>query len=124
MCKIRDFTLLLFQWLVKRSMEYRQEMSAFVRSYAVNQFNKQFDVKDKDLDIRKHILENLNTVSEIYRPQRYYKRKNAPPPDFPSRVQITLLEYDHRGGNIQAAGSVVNVNEEGVLEKQQAQEVL
>lgn len=104
-------------------MEYRQEMSAFVRSYAVNQFNKQFDVKDKDLEIKKYILENLNAVSEVYRPQRYYKRKNVPPPDFPSRVQITLLEYDHRGGNSHGVTSAATTNEEGVLEKQQAQEV-
>lgn len=33
-----------------------------------------------------------------FRPQRYYKRKNAPPPDIVSRVQITLLEYGFRGG--------------------------
>lgn len=99
-------------------------MSAFVRSYAVDQFNKLFDVKDKDLEIKKHILKNLNAVSEIYRPQRYYKRKNAPPPDFPSRVQITLLEYDHRGGNnSHGVSSSATSTEESVLEKQQAQEV-
>ncbi|XP_018569500.1 coiled-coil domain-containing protein 93 isoform X2 [Anoplophora glabripennis] len=112
----------VIQWLVKRSMEYRQEMSVFVRSYADNQFNKQFDVKDKDSEIKRHVLENINTVSEIYRPQRYYKRKNAPPPDFPSRVQITLLEYDHRGGNAHGTGSAAGTSGEGVLEKQQAQE--
>lgn len=33
-----------------------------------------------------------------FRPHRYYKRKNAPPPDILSRVQITLLEYGFRGG--------------------------
>ncbi|KAJ8937632.1 hypothetical protein NQ314_011772 [Rhamnusium bicolor] len=97
-------------------------MSAFVRSYAVNQFNKQFDIKDKSAGIQKNILEILNAVSELYRPHRYYKRKNASPPDIQSRVQVTLLEYDHRGGEIHGSSSTGSTSEESVLEKQQTEE--
>ncbi|KAJ8977686.1 hypothetical protein NQ317_000450 [Molorchus minor] len=111
----------VIQWLVKRSMESRQEMSAFVRSYAVNQFDKQFDIKDKTAELRKNMLGHLGVVNEVYRPHRYYKRKNAPPPDIHSRVQITLLEYDHRGGESHGS-SCANSSGPGDLEQQQTDE--
>ncbi|KAK5642918.1 hypothetical protein RI129_009085 [Pyrocoelia pectoralis] len=85
------------QWLVKRSMEFRQEMSAFVRSYAVSQFSKEFHLKNRNADVERQILCNVNVVKEVYKPHRYYRRKNAPPEDLPSKVQITLLEYGLRG---------------------------
>ncbi|KAK4877554.1 hypothetical protein RN001_010060 [Aquatica leii] len=87
----------VIQWLVKRSMEFREEMSLFVRSYAVSQFNKEFPSQNKNADIQKQVLNNVNTIREIYKPHRYYRRKNAPPEDLPSKVQITLLEYGLRG---------------------------
>lgn len=89
----------VIQWLVRASMEARQEKSAFVRSYAINQFEKTFPVKNKTEEYQNKILENIKFINEVYRPHRYYKRKNAPPPDILSRVQITLLEYGFRGGN-------------------------
>lgn len=85
------------QWLVKRSMEFRQEMSAFVRLYAVSQFSKEFHLKNRNADVERQILSNVNVVKEVYKPHRYYRRKNAPPDDLPSKVQITLLEYGLRG---------------------------
>lgn len=85
------------QWLVKRSMEYRQERSEFVRSYAVNQFNKTF--RGDSHHNCENILKNVNTVTEAYRPRRFYKRKNTIAPlDIKSQVQITLLEYGTHGG--------------------------
>lgn len=85
------------QWLVKRSMEFRQDMSAFVRSYAVSQFSKEFHLKNRNADVERQIMNNVNIVKEVYKPHRYYRRKNAPPDDLPSKVQITLLEYGLRG---------------------------
>lgn len=78
-------------------MEFRQEISFFVESYAVNQFDKQFRLKNKQSDIEKLILENINTVNELYRPHRHYRRKTAPPEDLQTKVQVTLLEYGQRG---------------------------
>lgn len=86
----------VIQWLVKTSMEYRDEMSEFVKSYAVNQFNKQFKVSSKSDKIA-FVYENIKTVKDFYRPQRYYRRKNAAPEDSDARIQITLLEYGYRG---------------------------
>ncbi|XP_044254005.1 coiled-coil domain-containing protein 93 [Tribolium madens] len=80
----------VIQWLVKRSLEFRQEMSEFVRKYAVNQYHKAFGRNTKK---ETNILKNINLVNEIYAPKRYYKRKNAPPPEIQAQVQITLLEY-------------------------------
>lgn len=79
-------------------MEFREEMSAFVRSYAVNQFDKEFPMQDKEaFDAQKQVLENVNTVQELYKPRRYYRRTNTPPSDLQSRVQITMLEYGLHG---------------------------
>ncbi|VEN49365.1 unnamed protein product [Callosobruchus maculatus] len=86
------------QWLVKRSNEYRKEMAETVRQYAVSQFCKAFPLVQENMDAKKKILENIRRVTEAYRPHRYHKRKTAPPPDIESRVDLTLLEYEHRGG--------------------------
>lgn len=78
-------------------MENRQEISSFVRSYAVNQFNKQFETQSENVKVRSKIWNSLIMVQEVYRPHRYYKRKTVPPPDIDCRVQITLLEYGYKG---------------------------
>jgi hypothetical protein len=83
----------VIQWLVKRSMEYRQEMSEFVRCYAVNQFNKCYGINTILSNSEPNMVKSIATVSEIYDPRRYYKRKNAPPPDIHAQVQVTLMEY-------------------------------
>lgn len=72
-------------------------MSSFVRSYAINQFNKEFPIEKANSLAHNKVLYNVQTVNEVYRPHRYYRRKNAPPPDLVSRVQITLLEYGLQG---------------------------
>lgn len=74
-------------------MEFRGKMSAFVRTFAVNQFMKTFQQTMKHQAFEKIVLQNVKTVSEIYRPHRLYKKKNISLPDLHSRVQITLLEY-------------------------------
>lgn len=50
------------QWLVKRSMEMRQEMASFVRSFALNQFHKKhsFSENPEIEAVAKH-----NTIKHI-----------------------------------------------------------
>lgn len=48
-------------------MEAREEKSAFVRSYAVNQYEKDFLASHKKEDGDKNIRENLKIVEEVYR---------------------------------------------------------
>nr|CAH7735399.1 unnamed protein product [Callosobruchus chinensis] len=86
------------EWLVKRSNEYRKEMAETVRQYAVSQFCKAFRPVQENMEAKKKMLENMRTVAKVYQPHRYHKRKTVPPSDIESRVDLTLLEYGHRGG--------------------------
>lgn len=87
----------VIQWLVKRSMETREEMGHFVQSFAVSQFNKLCPLieKQRTLAQQENILRNILTIKEVYRPQRHFRRKDAPPEEEESRVQSTLLEYGY-----------------------------
>ncbi|XP_066152519.1 coiled-coil domain-containing protein 93 isoform X2 [Euwallacea fornicatus] len=104
----------VIQWLVKSSMEARQEKAAFVQSYALYQYEKEFPTKNEDEDKQQGIAKNINVVKEHYRPHRYYKRKNVPPPDILSRVQITLLEYGFRGDQTSKSGPPTRENSEQI----------
>ncbi|XP_066246824.1 coiled-coil domain-containing protein 93 [Euwallacea similis] len=104
----------VIQWLVKSSMEARQEKAAFVRSYAIYQYEKEFPNKNKDEDKQQKITENIHVIKEYYRPHRYYKRKNVPPPDILSRVQITLLEYGFQGDQKSKSGPRTRENSEQI----------
>lgn len=44
-----------------------------------------------------HVTENVSHIifQEVYRPQRHFRRKDAPPEEEESRVQSTLLEYGY-----------------------------
>ncbi|CAH1970701.1 unnamed protein product [Acanthoscelides obtectus] len=106
------------QWLVKRSNEYRIEMAGRVRQYAISQFNKSFAPEQKDVDTKNNMLESMKIVSEVYRPHRYSKRKTAPPADIESRVQLTLLEYGHRGGLRLIAPTSDEIDPEVVMEQE------
>lgn len=102
-------------------MEFRQEMSAFVKSYAVNQFNKHYNAtsfKNPNYDI---VYNNIKTVQDVYRPRRYYKRKNAPPNDNETKIQITILEYGRRGNT--TVPSRTNVLTEEFIEDRKTEEV-
>ncbi|XP_012254186.2 coiled-coil domain-containing protein 93 isoform X1 [Athalia rosae] len=85
----------IIQWLVKRSMEMREEMGDFVRSYAISQFDKNYAfAEDNECATKKqNIIQNIKIVKQVYTPQRYFKRKDAPPDDEMEKVQSTLLEY-------------------------------
>lgn len=97
-------------------------MSAFVKSFGVNQFNKNFVTIDSEKNKRNNsIYSNIKTVQNIYRPQRYYRRKNAPPDDKEARIQITILEYGRRT-NITVPSRQNDVSPE-VLEDQKVEEV-
>nr|CAD7431943.1 unnamed protein product [Timema monikensis] len=85
------------KWLVKKSVETRQEMGDFTRSFAINQFDKHFSIPEERLADaqQENVLKNIKIIKEVYRPQRRFRRKDAPPDDEESRVQSTLLEYGY-----------------------------
>lgn len=90
----------VIQWLVKRSLECRQEVAAFVRKCAIDQFDKKFDIQDENKQKRQNLLNNIHLIAEVYRPHRYYRKKNVGPCETASQLQITLLEYGHSDGNL------------------------
>ncbi|GLH04549.1 Coiled-coil domain-containing protein 93 [Gryllus bimaculatus] len=85
----------VIQWLVKKSMETREEMGDVIRAYAVNQFNKRYTLPEEHntLELQEKLQQNISIIKEVYRPQRRFRRKDAPPDDEQSLVQSTLLEY-------------------------------
>lgn len=94
-------------------MEFRNKMSTFVHSYAVNQFTKGFKYNGQ-LMVQKLILRNIKDVNEIYRPHRLYKKKNISPVEkLESNVNITLLEYGLDGEfHKQCSSNIINFIEE------------
>lgn len=55
----------VIQWLVKRSMEMRQEMAGFVRGFALNQFYKKHSFSENfeiEATINKVVIRNLHLV--------------------------------------------------------------
>ncbi|XP_045476300.1 coiled-coil domain-containing protein 93 [Harmonia axyridis] len=87
----------VIQWLLKRSMEYRKDVSKFCYSYALNQFEKNFYPNHGLTDKQQQLLHNIKMVNEVYKPHRVFKKKSIVPyKDLNSKVQITLLEYGYR----------------------------
>ncbi|CAG2068513.1 unnamed protein product, partial [Timema podura] len=72
-------------------------MGDFTRSFAINQFDKHFSIPEERLADaqQENVLKNIKIIKEVYRPQRRFRRKDAPPDDEESRVQSTLLEYGY-----------------------------
>uniref|UniRef100_A0A8C7SA34 Coiled-coil domain-containing protein 93 n=1 Tax=Oncorhynchus mykiss TaxID=8022 RepID=A0A8C7SA34_ONCMY len=94
----------VIQWLVKRAIETREEMGDYVRAYSVSQFQKTHSFpEDEDFLQRKEkAVKAVLDVSEVYKPQRKYKRQVEAGEllDEESRVHSTLLEYGSRGGEV------------------------
>lgn len=87
----------VIQWLVKRLMETREERGDFIRSFAINQFDKYYCLPEEIFAQKQQevVLKNIITVQDVYRPQRRFRRTGALPDDEESQVQSTLLEYGH-----------------------------
>ncbi|XP_025093144.1 coiled-coil domain-containing protein 93-like isoform X1 [Pomacea canaliculata] len=89
------------QWLVKRAIETREEMGDFIRAFSVSQFSKHYSTPE-DLAfeaVKSKAVTTVNSVKDVYRPQRRYKRHDADKLyDEETRVHSTLLEYGRRYG--------------------------
>ncbi|XP_056145527.1 coiled-coil domain-containing protein 93 [Lampris incognitus] len=92
----------VIQWLVKKAIETREEMGDYVRAYSISQFQKTHSFpEDQDVLHRKDkAMAAVRDVSEVYKPQRKYKRQVDAGEllDEESRVHSTLLEYGRRYG--------------------------
>lgn len=65
----------VIQWLVKRSMEMRQEMADFVRAFALNQFHKKHSFSE-DSEIGATVNENIIKHIRSVKVQIFYFEKN------------------------------------------------
>ncbi|XP_014611206.1 PREDICTED: coiled-coil domain-containing protein 93 isoform X1 [Polistes canadensis] len=102
----------VIQWLIKRSMEMRKEMAGFVRSFALNQFNKKhFFLEDENriaVAAKKNMMQNILLVKRLYEPRRLFKYKDSLAKDEATQFLGTLLEYEaNLYGNIQNTNAEV-----------------
>uniref|UniRef100_T1HMH9 Coiled-coil domain-containing protein 93 n=1 Tax=Rhodnius prolixus TaxID=13249 RepID=T1HMH9_RHOPR len=87
----------VIEWLVKKSIENREEHGDYLLRYAVHQFSKEYcfphEKPNENFILR--ALPNISAVQNKYRPQRKFRRIEVEPKDTFSRVQSTLFEYGH-----------------------------
>ncbi|KAL6259223.1 hypothetical protein P5V15_009142 [Pogonomyrmex californicus] len=87
----------VIQWLVKRSMEMRQEMADFVRAFALNQFHKKHSFTEGSetrAAINENLIKNLHAVKKAYEPRRLFKQKEDSVKDEANKFIGTVLEYE------------------------------
>ncbi|XP_043257367.1 coiled-coil domain-containing protein 93 isoform X2 [Colletes gigas] len=87
----------VIQWLVKRSMETREETADFVRSFALNQFHKKHTfVEDAGTAkiVKDNLVRNIQLVKKSYEPRRLFKYKDGATRDESIRFLGTVLEYE------------------------------
>jgi CCDC93, coiled-coil domain len=89
----------VIQWLVKESVNLRNEKAERLKLFAVSQFHNHFTLSSSEQNLRerKEVLNEVKRIENLYSAKRLYKRKqNIEPEDEKSRVRLTLLEYGIR----------------------------
>lgn len=91
------------QWLVKKVLETREEMSDYVRNFSEIQFGKDRQSPEDIvfLEKKQDSIEYLSGIKERYRPQRQFKgqgqtRRHWSSAQSSSTIEKTLLEYGQR----------------------------
>ncbi|KAL9915884.1 coiled-coil domain-containing protein 93 isoform 2-T2 [Glossina fuscipes fuscipes] len=86
----------VIQWLVKKSVENREERNLRLKKFAVGQFHNHYQYKSDKKNLEKmRIASNyIKRIQQIYNPIRHYQCKDFSIEDEKTRVQMTLLEYD------------------------------
>ena len=87
----------VIQWLIKRSMETREGTADFVRSFALNQFDKKHSfVEDASTAaaVKENLIRNIQLVKKSYEPRRLFKHKDGSTRDESTRFLGTVLEYE------------------------------
>uniref|UniRef100_A0A1B0AF18 Coiled-coil domain-containing protein 93 n=1 Tax=Glossina pallidipes TaxID=7398 RepID=A0A1B0AF18_GLOPL len=86
----------VIQWLVKKSVENREERNLRLKKFAVGQFHNHYQYKSdkKNLEKIRNASKHIKRIQQIYNPIRHYQCKDFTNEDEKTRVQMTLLEYD------------------------------
>lgn len=112
----------VIQWLIKESVNLRNEKAERLKIFAVGQFHNHFSLSssEKARAEREETLKAVKIIEDLFLAKRLFKRKqNVEPDDEKSRVRLTLLEYGIR--NI--ARSIAKASDEK-LSKTQAINVM
>ena len=99
----------VIQWLVKESVNLRNEKAERLKMFAVGQFHNHFKLSSSDQQRieRNEVLKSVRKIENLYAAKRQFKRKqNMEPEDERSRVRLTLLEYGIRNVSRSIAKSV------------------
>ncbi|GAU99030.1 hypothetical protein RvY_10090 [Ramazzottius varieornatus] len=87
------------QWLVKKSIEAREETGDVNRAFTIQKFENEHSLPE---DVQaKEVLENteqgIQRLNTVYAPKRKFRRKaGVTVPDDNAGVKYTLLEYGHQ----------------------------
>ena len=87
----------VIQWLIKRSMETREGTADFVRSFALNQFDKKHSIVEDASTaaaVKENLIRNIQLVKKSYEPRRLFKHKDGSTRDESTRFLGTVLEYE------------------------------
>ncbi|EDW02662.1 coiled-coil domain-containing protein 93 [Drosophila grimshawi] len=89
----------VIQWLVKTSVENREERGQRLKRFAIGQFHNDYQYKsDKDnLTKIRCAAVNIKSIQELYSPKRQFERQETNCEDDALRVRLTLLEYGDAG---------------------------
>lgn len=89
----------VIQWLVKESVNLRNEKAVRMKTFAVGQFHNNFKLSSSEDNraARIEVLKIVRKIEDMYAATRQFRRKqNYEPEDEISRVRLTLLEYGVR----------------------------
>jgi hypothetical protein len=118
------------QWLVKESVNLRNEKAERLKMFAVGQFHNHFTLSssEKARIERIEVLKAVKKIEDLYALKRQFKRKqNVEPEDERNRVRLTLLEYGLRnvGKLITKAGDAIaqNFDKENISDEMDQDEV-
>jgi len=87
------------QWLIKESVNKRNEKAARLKVFASGQFHNHFKLSSSEQSRieRIEVLRAVQRIEDLFAAKRQFKRKqNVEPEDERSRVRLTLLEYGIR----------------------------
>ncbi|XP_006565055.2 coiled-coil domain-containing protein 93 isoform X2 [Apis mellifera] len=87
----------VIQWLVKRSMETREQTADFVRSFALSQFNKKHSFSEDSYTtqvVKENLIKNIQLITKSYEPRRLFKQKDGTKKEESTKFLSTVLEYE------------------------------
>ncbi|EDW09048.1 coiled-coil domain-containing protein 93 [Drosophila mojavensis] len=105
----------VIQWLVKTSVENREERGQRLKRFAIGQFHNDYQYKsDKDnLTKIRYAAVNIKAIQELYSPKRLYERQEPNSDDDALRVRLTLMEY----GDLKMGSNAEQMETEPELER-------